>query len=67
VLLELGHAGRVRFGSREIPRHSTWRRNHGQVTLLDASATGHAINDAALILLWRLGGTVDTHRFIDLS
>jgi hypothetical protein len=65
VLLELGHAGRVRFGSRQTPRHGTRQRTHGQVTLLDVSATGDAINDAALTLLWRMGGTVDTHQFIE--
>ncbi|HEX6074316.1 MAG TPA: GPP34 family phosphoprotein, partial [Micromonosporaceae bacterium] len=43
----------------------TWQRTHGQVTLLDVSATGDTINDAALTLLWRMGGTVDTHRFIE--
>jgi len=42
-----------------------WQRNRGQITLLNASATGDAINDAAITLLWRLGGTVDTRRFIN--
>jgi hypothetical protein len=65
VLLELWYAGRVRLGWHGNPRHGTWQRNHAQVTLTDASATGDAINDAALVLLWRMGGTVDTHRFIE--
>jgi len=65
VLLELGHAGRVRLGWHGKPRHGTWQRNHGQATLLDASATGDAIHDAALTLLWRMGGTVNTHQFIE--
>jgi hypothetical protein len=64
VLLELWHARRVHLGTRQTARHGTWQRTHGQVTLLDVSATGDAINDAALTLLWKLGGTVDTRRFI---
>jgi hypothetical protein len=64
VLLELCNAGRVRLGWHGNPHHGTWKRHHGQTTLIDASATGDAINDAALTLLWRLGGTVDTHQFI---
>jgi hypothetical protein len=65
VLLELWHAGRVRLGWHGNPGHGTWRRNHSNITLIDASATGDAVNDAALVLLWRLGGTVATHRFIE--
>jgi hypothetical protein len=65
VLLELCHAGRVHLGSRHNPQHGTQQRTSGNVTLLDASATGDPIHDAALILLWRMGGTVDTHRFIE--
>ncbi|HEX6076679.1 MAG TPA: GPP34 family phosphoprotein [Micromonosporaceae bacterium] len=65
VLLELGHAGRVHLGSRQTSRHGTQQHTtSGNITLLDVSATGDAINDAALTLLWRMGGTVDTHRFI---
>jgi len=58
VLLELWYAGRVRLGWHGSP-------NHGTVTLIDASATGDHINDAALVLLRRLGGTVTTNRFIN--
>ncbi len=58
VLLELWCAGRVRLGWRGSP-------SHGTVTLIDASATGDAINDSALVLLWRMGGTVTTNRFIN--
>ncbi len=65
VLLELWYAGRVHLGRHSNPQHSTRRRNHGQITLLDASATGDHINDTAITLLWRLGGTVDTRRFIN--
>jgi hypothetical protein len=65
VLLELWYAGRVRLGRHGNPGHGTWRRNHGQITLIDASATGDSINDAALVQLWRMGGTVDTRRFIE--
>ena len=61
VLLELWHARRVHLGSRHGTRHGT----SGNITLLDLTATGDAINDAALTLLWRMGGTVDTHRFIE--
>ena len=57
VLLELRHTGRVHF---RLPK-----RNHSQTVLIDASSTGDPIHDAALILLWRLGGTVDTHQFIE--
>jgi len=64
VLLELWYAGRVRLGWHGNPQHGTWKRNRGQITLLDASATGDAINDSALVLLWRMGGTVDTRRFL---
>jgi hypothetical protein len=58
VLLELWYAGRVRLGWHGSP-------SHGTVTLIDASATGDHINDSALVLLWRLGGTVTTNRFIN--
>ncbi len=58
VLLELWCAGRVRLGWRGSPAHGT-------VTLVDASATADHINDSALALLWRLGGTVTTNRFIN--
>jgi hypothetical protein len=62
VLLELWHARRIHLGPRHgTPQHGT----PGQVTLLDLTPTGDAINDAALTLLWRMGGTVDTHRFIE--
>jgi len=64
VLLDLWYAGRVRLGWHGNPRHGTWKRNHGQITLIDASATGDSINDSALVLLWRMGGTVDTRRFL---
>ena len=59
------HAGRVRLGWHGNPDQCTWERNHTQVTLVDASATGDHINDAALVLLWRMGGTVNTHQFIN--
>jgi hypothetical protein len=65
VLLELWHAGRVRLGWHGNPDHCTWQRNHTQITLIDASATGDHINDSALVLLWRMGGTVNTHQFIN--
>jgi hypothetical protein len=58
VLLELWHARRVHIG----PRHGT---TSGQITLLDLTPTGDTINDAALTLLWKLGGTVNTHQFIE--
>jgi hypothetical protein len=64
VLVELWHAGRVRLGWHGNPQHGTWQRNHSDITLIDASATGDSINDSALVLLWRLGGTVNTRRFI---
>lgn len=65
VLLELWHAGRVRLGWHGNSSHGTWRRNPGQVTLLDATPTDDPIHDAALGLLWRLGGTVKTQRFMN--
>jgi hypothetical protein len=65
VLLELWYAGRVRLGWHGNPDQCTWQRNHTQVTLVDASATGDHINDSALVLLWKLGGTVNTHQFIN--
>jgi hypothetical protein len=65
VLLELWYAGRVRLGWHGNPDQCTWQRNHTQVTLIDASATGDSINDSALVLLWRMGGTVNTHQFIN--
>ncbi len=64
VLVELWHAGRVRLGWHGNPQHCTWERNHSDITLMDASATGDHINDAALVLLWRMGGTVNTQQFI---
>jgi len=64
VLLDLWYAGRVRLGWHGNPRHGTWKRNRGQITLIDASTTGDAINDSALVLLWRMGGTVNTRRFL---
>ncbi len=64
VLVELWYAGRVRLGWHGNPNHCTWERNHTQVTLIDASATGDQINDSALVLLWRMGGTVNTNQFI---
>ncbi len=64
VLVELWHAGRVRLGWHGNPDQCTWERNHTQVTLMDASATGDHINDTALLLLWRMGGTVNTNQFI---
>jgi len=65
VLVELWHAGRVRLGWHGNPDQCTWKRNHSDITLIDASATGDSINDSALVLLWRLGGTVNTQRFIE--
>ncbi len=64
VLVELWHAGRVRLGWHGNPDQCTWERNHSDITLMDASATGDHINDSALVLLWRMGGTVNTRRFI---
>jgi len=64
VLLDLWYAGRVRLGWHGDPRHGTWKRNHGEITLTDASATGDHINDTAITLLWRMGGTVNTRRFL---
>jgi hypothetical protein len=64
VLLELWYAGRVRLGWHGNPHQHTWQRNHTQVTLLNATPTDDTINDAALVLLWRMGGTTDTRRFI---
>jgi len=64
VLLDLWYAGRVRLGWQGNPNQCTWKRNRGQITLIDASATNDAINDAALVLLWRMGGTVNTRRFL---
>jgi hypothetical protein len=65
VLLELWYAGRVRLGWHGNPHHCTWKRNHGDITLIDASASGDHINDSALVLLWRMGGTVNTDQFIN--
>ncbi len=64
VLVELWHADRVRLGWHGNPDQCTWERNHSDITLMDASSTGDSINDAALVLLWRMGGTVNTRRFI---
>jgi hypothetical protein len=63
--LELWHAGRVRLGWHGNPRHGTWKRRQGHVTLLDATPTDDPIHDAALGLLWRLGGTTNTQQFIE--
>lgn len=65
VLLELSHAGRLLLGWHGNPQHGTWKRHHGNVTLLDTTPTDDPIHDAALGLLWRLGGTVKTHQFIN--
>jgi len=65
VLLELWYAGRVRLGWHGNPDQCTWQRNHTQVTLLDATPTDDPIHDAALGLLWRMGGTANTQRFIN--
>ncbi len=65
VLVELWHAGRIRIGWHHNPQHRTRQRNHSDITLIDASPTGDPINDSALMLLWRLGGTVNTQRFIN--
>ncbi len=65
VLLELWYAGRVRLGWHGNPEHCTWQRNHTQVTLLNATPTNDPIHDAALGLLWRMGGTVNTNQFIN--
>ena len=65
VLVELWYAGRVQLGWRGNPDQCTWKRNHTQITLVDASATGDHINDSALVLLWRMGGTVNTDQFIN--
>ncbi len=64
VLVELWHAGRVRLGWHGNPDQCTWERNHSDITLMDASTTGDQINDSALLLLWRMGGTVNTNQFI---
>jgi hypothetical protein len=65
VLLELWYAGRVRLGWQGNPHQCTWQRNHTQVTLLNATPTDDPIHDAAIGLLWRLGSTVNTQRFIE--
>ncbi len=65
ILLELWYAGRVRLGWHGNPEHCTWERNHTQVTLLDATPTDDPIHDAAIGLLWRMGGTTNTQRFIE--
>ncbi len=65
VLVELWHARRVRLGWHGNPDQCTWERNHTEITLIDASATGDHINDAALLLLWQMGGTVNTDQFIN--
>jgi len=65
VLLELWYAGRVRLGWLGNPHQCTWQRNHTQVTLLNATPTDDPIHDAAIGLLWRLGSTVNTNRFIE--
>ena len=65
VLLELWYAGRVRLGWHGNPQHCTWQRNHDQVTLLNATPTDDPIHDAAIGLLWKLGGTANIRRFIE--
>jgi hypothetical protein len=65
ILLELWYAGRVRLGWHGNPHQHTWQRNHTHVTLLNATPTDDPIHDAAIGLLWRLGGTVNIKRFIE--
>jgi len=65
VLLELWYAGRVRLGWHGNPDQCTWQRNHTQVTLRNATPTDDPIHDAAIGLVWKLGGTIDTQRFIN--
>jgi hypothetical protein len=65
VLLELWYAGRVRLGWHGNPDQCTWQRNHTQVTLRNATPTDDPVHDAALGLLWRMGGTANTNRFIE--
>jgi hypothetical protein len=65
VLLELWYAGRVRLGWHGNPHKHTWQRNHTHVTLLNATPTDDPIHDAAIGLLWRMGGTVNIKRFIE--
>jgi hypothetical protein len=65
ILLELWYAGRVRLGWHGNPHQHTWQRNHTHVTLLNATPTNDPIHDAAIGLLWRLGGTVNIKRFIE--
>ncbi len=65
ILLELWYAGRVRLGWHGNPEHCTWERNHTQVTLLNATPTDDPIHDAAIGLLWRMGGTTNTNQFIE--
>jgi hypothetical protein len=65
VLLELWYAGRVRLGWHGNPDQCTWQRNHTQITLRNATPTDDPIHDAAIGLLWRMGGTVNTQRFIE--
>jgi hypothetical protein len=65
VLLELWYAGRVRLGWHGNPHHGTWQRNHTQATLLNATPTDDPIHDAAIGLLWRMGGTVNIKQFIN--
>jgi hypothetical protein len=65
VLLELWYAGRVRLGWHGNPHQGTWQRNHTQVTLLNATPSGDPIHDAAIRLLWRMGGTVNIKQFIN--
>jgi len=65
VLLELWYAGRVRLGWHGNPDQCTWQRNHTQITLRNATPTNAPIHDAAIGLLWKLGGTTNTNRFIE--
>jgi hypothetical protein len=64
VLLELWLARRIRIGWRPDARYAAWHPNPGQITILDASPTGDPIIDAALRLLWNLGGTPRISDFV---
>jgi hypothetical protein len=57
VLLELWLARHIRIGWQDNPRHGTWQRNPGHITLLNATPTGDPITDAALTLLHNMGGS----------
>ena len=64
VLLELWLARRIRIGWRPDARSGGWHRNPGHITILDATLTGDPIIDAALRLLWNLGGTPRISDFV---